>query len=146
MKSFIVKAENDFKDSVKASAMEGISFGSVHRGIDLGGIFAILQTELYMLGVDPLVVAPSQVKKYATGNAKAEKLQMINSAKISFGAKVNNDNEADAVILANISRSFCTSAPLDDRPKLEVMKALRDKADDTKMRVPTKRKSREPNI
>lgn len=69
----------------------------------------------YLRGVAELVAAerdmavvgyyPSAVKKYATGDGRADKQAMIDSAAQRLGVKTTNDNVADALWILNMARN-----------------------------------------
>lgn len=50
-------------------------------------------------GVDVTCVHTTELKKFATGNGKADKGEMIKAAEAALGRSVSDDNEADAVLI-----------------------------------------------
>jgi crossover junction endodeoxyribonuclease RuvC len=66
----------------------------------LWGIAGILEAVATNFALPIIDVAVPTIKKFATGNGMASKLEMISAAK-KFGYKVDNDHEADAVCLLN---------------------------------------------
>lgn len=59
-------------------AIEGLSFGSVGNATrNLAMLFGIICTKLNI--TDPYTVAPTSLKKFATGNGKADKKLMLSS-------------------------------------------------------------------
>lgn len=123
--AFVAHANTCGDGPVAAAAMEGGSFRSVHRGFDLGAVFGVLQADLYALGLDPAVVAPVLVKKFATGRAHAEKLDVVNAVKKLWQAAPADDNQADAIVLAQIARALFSPAPAYTRAQAEVLHTLR---------------------
>lgn len=73
--------------------------------IRLGEIGGIVRTRLFELDVPFVLVKPSSVKRFATGNGNADKFRMIDRA-IELGARGNvNDDEADAFHLRRMGRA-----------------------------------------
>jgi hypothetical protein len=124
------------------AAMEGGSFKSVHRGFDLGTVFGVLQADLFALGIDPAVVAPVLVKKFATGNAHAKgKGAIVNAVKLTWNTEVGDDNQADAVVLAQIARAlFLGPSHYNKRYQVEVLATLLKPPTPrgARVRIPTK--------
>jgi crossover junction endodeoxyribonuclease RuvC len=104
-------------------AMEGGSFKSTHRGFALGEISGVLQTFFFSKKYPIVIVPPLLVKKFATGNGGASKQNMIDAVKTLWNVSVENDNEADALVLAHIARSVIY-APTQHRCQMEVIKKL----------------------
>jgi Holliday junction resolvasome RuvABC endonuclease subunit len=69
---------------------------SAREIIELGGI---VRWELWRAGITYLDVSPSTVKKYATGNGKADKLRVIRAAEHRLGYEGDSSDEADALWL-----------------------------------------------
>lgn len=93
-------------------AMSGhaVKFG---RGMDLAELHGVLRVALYETGRAVfIVVPPSSLKKYATGNGTAKKPAMIARAATVFGVDVKDDNEADALHLARMARDWWTGTPV----------------------------------
>jgi Holliday junction resolvasome RuvABC endonuclease subunit len=85
------------------AVIEGYSFGSSTKGVramaELGGC---VRRGLWRLAVPYLEVPPTTLKKYATGNGKAGKYDVIKAAGKHLGYDGTNDNEADALWLRAI--------------------------------------------
>jgi Holliday junction resolvasome RuvABC endonuclease subunit len=62
------------------------------RLAELGGAVRFM---LYRRGIPFVVIGPTALKFFATGNGNASKQQMVDAAR-ALGAEVANDNEADA--------------------------------------------------
>lgn len=89
-----------------AWVIESPSYMSSGMGHDrvLVGWHMFIDHMIYELGYDPpLLVSPSQVKKFATTKGNAPKQDVMLAVERRYpDARIKNDNEADAVILAAI--------------------------------------------
>lgn len=110
--------------SVKFAAIEHYSYNSVGRVFELGEVGGVLRLLVYEYGVPFVVVPPTSLKKFATGNAAADKAAMVAAAK-KEGANVADDNQADAFFLAMIAKFFHTGAVATTRARLEVLQTLK---------------------
>lgn len=112
--------------SYGGAAMEGPSLGSEHREFDLGEASGIAKHRLYVgTGVDPLIVAPLQLKKYIAGTTGARKEDVMNAVKSRYGFSTDNDNIADAYVLAQVARHLTLDIRPPTRAAAEVIAALR---------------------
>lgn len=127
-----------------AAAIEGPSLGSVHRTYDLGGGAGVIAATCYELGgVEPIVVAPTQLKKF-TGNAAATKADMARYAVSHLGALIDDDDDdaADAAALAALAYAHAGGRKPSTRAEAEVLHSLRRPA----TRKPRRRRSTTPNV
>lgn len=111
-----------------AAAIEGPSLASTHREYDLGEASGVLRQLIYEIyRVESLVVPPTSLKKYATGNGGAGKDLMIQYAVRELGARIGDDEDdaADAAALAHLAHAFISSLPPSTRHAAEVLKQLR---------------------
>lgn len=85
--------------------IEGYSLASPGRLalIRLGEIGGTVRRELFLQDLPYVERAPSNVKRFATGNGNADKPQMIAAAR-ARGASPRNDDEADAFHLRRMGR------------------------------------------
>jgi len=93
------------------TAIEGPSLYSVNRADDLGDLRGRLSLTMEDLGSPVLRVAPTSVKKFATGNGGASKNKMISAAEDFWNQKMTED-EADASWLAYIAYAYFSPEPL----------------------------------
>ena len=93
---------------LRAGAVESGSYNSSGRIFQLGGVHALVQVVLWQSGADVIDVAPAQLKKFMTGKSGAKKEWMVEAARRVTGLESIDDNVADAVGLACISRAVCT--------------------------------------
>ena len=63
------------------------------------GMVAILQTFAAEHNIDLMTIHTATLKKYATGNGRAGKEDMIQAARERFDREIIDDNEADALFI-----------------------------------------------
>ena len=108
-------------------AMEGQSYGSEGRIDQLGQIGGIVK--LFLLkryGVSPLVVPPSTLKKFVTGNGQADKSMMMRATKVYWDLEVTQDDLCDAHGLARLAQEFYAPSS-GHRHQVEAVESLRRK-------------------
>lgn len=80
--------------------IEGHSFGSQGRGKTiLAELHGVVKNQLLRMEMIYVLVAPPTLKKFATGDGRADKVTMIGAAK-QFDRELGTDDEADALHLA----------------------------------------------
>lgn len=82
-------------------AFEEASFGSHNPKVqalhnELRGIIKLAAAER---GIETLGYTPTHIKKFATGDGRAKKPQMIRAAKTMLGLETDDDNIADAAFI-----------------------------------------------
>lgn len=82
-------------------AAEDASFGSRNPKTqashnELRGIISLVAAECQ---VPLLLFHPTTIKKFATGDGRADKSQMVRACKTHFGIEATDDNEADAIFV-----------------------------------------------
>lgn len=97
-------------------AIEAPSFGSAHRGEqghhDRSELRGILLWKLCQLTHCPIIEpAPGSLKKFTTGDGKANKNQMIAAMAEVFHRRYRSDNAADARALCQLGLSLTEQAP-----------------------------------
>ena len=114
----------DFPDLF--TAIEGPSLYSVNRADDLGNLRGRLSMTMEDLGSPVLVVEPTVLKKFATGNGGASKLR-VREAAIDMWNQEMTEDEADASWLAFIAYAYYTPEPLFGmrRVQLDVLRGIR---------------------
>lgn len=81
-------------------AMEGYAYGAKLNREKLGELGGTVKLTWYALtGEDPLIIAPTTLKQFATGKGRASKEEMIFAVQ-KWDAEVTNHNVADAYALA----------------------------------------------
>ena len=110
---------------VAHAALEGPSLGSTHREFDLGEVSGVVRQAVYhSWSIEPLVVAPTQLKLFATGNSSSDKDAVVNAVNKQWGIDTSNDNVADAVTLAQIARAAHLGIRCATRRQMDVVAAL----------------------
>lgn len=131
-----------YTDQIAHAAVEGPSLKSKHREFDLGEVSGVVRYAIYSFwAVEPLVVAPVQLKLYATGLAGADKDEVLNAVNHTWGTALTDDNEADAVVLAQIARSAHLRTRCATRKQQEVVAKLLGVASSPPRRRPRRKSS-----
>ena len=87
----------------KLVVMEGYSYGNNQRAHQLAELGGLIRWHLWYLGIPYVEVAPTTLKKFATGTGKAKKPEVIASAIRRLGYERHDDNEADALWLLQMA-------------------------------------------
>ncbi|MEK4030822.1 crossover junction endodeoxyribonuclease RuvC [Pseudobacillus sp. FSL P4-0506] len=85
--------------------IEGFGYAS-KTGFLLGGIGWAIRMELSKRNIPFYVVAPTALKKYATGSGKADKRKVAVEVNKRWGFYSDSDNITDAYVLAQIGRGL----------------------------------------
>lgn len=89
-------------DNIKDVAIEGYAFGSQMANM-LGELGGMVKLTLLSFGVYPLIVPPTNLKKYACGKgAGISKSQILLHVYKNFDAEFTDDNAADSYVLAHL--------------------------------------------
>jgi Holliday junction resolvasome RuvABC endonuclease subunit len=87
---------------IEDAAIEGYAFGSQMANM-LGELGAVVKLALLDLYVFPLIVPPTNLKKYVTGKGNGiSKSQMLLHVYKKWGAEFTDDNAADSYALARL--------------------------------------------
>lgn len=105
-------------------ALEGYAMGTKGKPFDKGELGGIVKIALYDRRLVSLIVPPTSLKRYATGNGSADKKAMVGAASRMFNLTPRDDNEADALILAAMARDWWTRQPLTPWQAQGMSKAL----------------------
>lgn len=100
------------EDENNLMVYEGYAMGapkSGGRAFDMGELGGVLKTLAYTKGIPVLLVPPTSLKLFATGNGRAEKLDILQAVKDTWGYALMNDDEADAFVLYQMGRLFRSS-------------------------------------
>jgi len=109
---------------VRFVANEGYSYDSVGRVFELGEMGGVLKLLVHEHGIGLTTVAPSALKKFATGKPSADKAAMLKAAR-EAGVQPDDDNQADAFFLAEVARQFHLGDSIPtSRARLEVVHTL----------------------
>jgi Holliday junction resolvasome RuvABC endonuclease subunit len=69
-----------------------------------GAIEAIILEAASAIACDVYTFTPGEIKKFATGNGRARKEEMIAAANTKMGIQISNDNIADALWILELAR------------------------------------------
>jgi len=111
--------------NVKFVGIEGYAYDCVGRVFELGEVGGVLRLCIHESQLSYVDVAPACVKKFATKNPTAKKEAMVQAA-VALGARVTDDNQADAFFLAMIARHVHTGIAPSTRAQLEVIYRLQN--------------------
>jgi hypothetical protein len=85
---------------VDLAVIEGPSHHSVGGSVwDRGGLWWLIVDRLCARDIPVAVMPPMSRAKYATGNGGSRKAAVMEAAQSRYGAILDNDNEADALVL-----------------------------------------------
>lgn len=97
-------------DFVAFETKFAIPGASTRNLLNTGGYIGVIQTWcVHHQLPEPTALAPSSLKKRATGNGRAEKADMCAEACRLTGKDIRDDNEADAVCLAFVIHEELTT-------------------------------------
>jgi crossover junction endodeoxyribonuclease RuvC len=107
-------------------ALEGYSYASRGKVFELGEVGGVIKMTLAQLHIPHIVVAPVQVKKFATGHTTAEKEDMVAAMnqRFQYNWALEKHNVADAAALACVAEAYLLPDTTKTRPQLEVIAAL----------------------
>jgi crossover junction endodeoxyribonuclease RuvC len=112
---------------IKLVVMEGYSYGSTQRIVDMVEIGTIIRYQLLRAGFVLKLCPPSNLKKFVTGVGNADKKRVILDAHKRWGFDLSDDNECDAACLATMAAAHSgayipSKAMLDEAAKLLICK------------------------
>lgn len=97
-------------NNIKDVAMEGYAFGSQMANM-LGELGGMVKLTLLDFGIYPLIVPPTNLKKYACGKGNGvSKSQILLHVYKNWGAEFTDDNAADSYVLAHLISGSYTRA------------------------------------
>ena len=107
-----------FKSKLKELiSLEGINLVFFERSQGMHQNAVITQSELHGVlkifceenNIEYRAFSPSEIKKFATGKGNANKLAMIEAAKLKYNYQGNDDNEADAIHIFHLANDILYS-------------------------------------
>jgi Holliday junction resolvasome RuvABC endonuclease subunit len=78
----------------------------IGSAIKLAMLGTATRLALYDAGMPFFVIAPGQLKKWATSSGASQKSLIVMSVYKTYGIEVKDDNQADALVLAHIARAL----------------------------------------
>jgi len=85
---------------------------------------AIVRRALWATGTPILEVSPTSAKKFATGSGKAKKKQVMAACKDLWGFDTKDDNQADALVLAQMGLVYNGQTGLVPMDRMETVARL----------------------
>lgn len=86
--------------TVDLACVEGPSHHSVGGSVwDRGGLWWLIVDSLCARDIPVAVIPPTSRAKYATGNGGSRKTAVLDAAQRRYGAVLDSDDEADALVL-----------------------------------------------
>lgn len=115
--------------SPKLVVIEGYAFAranQAHQMGELGGMVRMLLDEGFYRWLE---VSPGQLKKFATGKGNSTKDVILMHVYKRWKVEFNDNNIADAFVLAKIGQSVLGDTKGLTQDQLDIIKALRKKVD-----------------
>ncbi|AZM47773.1 hypothetical protein DMB38_20060 [Streptomyces sp. WAC 06738] len=109
---------------------EGYAYGAKFRREELGELGAATKFALAQVFPNHIerrihAVAPATVKKYVTGSGRADKDKIMMSVYMRWGFEPDNNDAADAYVLARIADALATPEPPELKFQREVLDTIR---------------------
>jgi len=96
----------------------------IGAAIGLAMLGATVRMALYEAGIPFYVVAPSQLKKFATGKGVGQKSIVVREVYKRWGVDAKDDNQADACVLAYMAESIYQLPPDSPQYQVEVIQKI----------------------
>jgi crossover junction endodeoxyribonuclease RuvC len=81
--------------------------GQIGSALKLVALGTLMRMALYEKGLPFYVIAPAQLKKFATGKGTGQKSIVVREVYKKWGLDCADDNQADACVLAHMARGLC---------------------------------------
>lgn len=101
---------------VELIIIEGYAYAAAHGAHQAGELGGIIRLTVWMANVPHYDIAPTTLKRYATGNGQANKEQVVANARERLGYGGFDNNEADALWLRAIGMDLLDE-PVADLPR-----------------------------
>lgn len=111
-------------ENVDMIVVEGYSFASTQRLVDLVEIGTILRYQLMKTGLPFKLCPPSSLKKFVTGKGNSDKKRVILDAHKKWKFDLHDDNECDAACLAMMGMAYHSKGPFTAAQFAEATKLL----------------------
>lgn len=107
--------------------LEGFSFGSRGRALfEIAGLGYLVRYRLKKHGIPFVLVSPSQLKKFVSGVGTAPKSVIIKEIFKRWKFDTNDDNIADACVLAHIGAAILGSWTTTNQDQKKILKAVQN--------------------
>jgi len=84
----------------------------------------VMRLALYEAGYPFFIIAPGQIKKFATGKGTGQKSIVVREVYKRWNFDVKDDNQADACVLAHIAKALCVPDPQRPQYQQDVVRAV----------------------
>jgi Holliday junction resolvasome RuvABC endonuclease subunit len=111
IRDYLLHVVGDVRDH-ELVMVEGLAFDAHDTSRWQAQLAGLIRATLFDYHVPFLLAPPSTVKKYATGNGKAKKEQVVNAAQKRLGYDGYDHNEADALWLHAIAHDLVMGEPV----------------------------------
>jgi len=123
----IMRVINMYGNEDVKVGIEGFSMMSRGRGKgQLFGLGWVLRTKLKENNIPYIEIAPTMVKKFATGKGNCEKSLILKAVFKKWSFDVDDDNIADAYVIQKIADHYFNNIEPELSYEKEVMKKLRE--------------------
>lgn len=106
--------------------IEGYSFGSKNNREVLGELGGVIRLMLFEQEIPFIDVAPTALKKYATGKGNADKISVAVSVMEEWGKKFPTSDQTDAFVLAMLGRDLIETTKVYPASRQEVIEGIRN--------------------
>lgn len=118
----------DVYDGCDIMVIEGYSFGSTSKLAEIGELVGQYKAEAHNRGMDILIVAPMQLKKFVTGKGtKVEKAAMMLACYKRWGAEFEQNDMCDAFCLGQVGMAYLGETECDTQAQEQVIEKLKEK-------------------
>ena len=114
--------------------IEGYAFAMANQAHQIGELGGVLRVMFYEKNLKVLEVAPTQLKKFATGKANASKEEIAVAAYKKWGIECRTNDETDASVLVYIGLAYMGHTDNLTAYQQEVIDALHGKSEVKKKR------------
>lgn len=111
--------------------MEAPAINGSGRVFDMGEAYGVIKLQAHCVDVPVYLVAPTSLKKYATGHGECDKQRMIDSAVAESGEQVRDEHQADAFWLGRIGWDLVGGGSADTAHRKSVIANLHRKGSST---------------
>ena len=97
---------NTYGKDIEMICIEGYARGARNRREEAGELGGILRVMIYEHDLSYTDIAPSQLKKFATGKGNTQKDHVLLAVYKKWGIEFRTNDEADAFVAAQIARAM----------------------------------------